>query len=189
MPDCSGNEVLSDVAFRAVSDYLELPAGTHTVTITAAGDPNTVAFEGDVTVEAADYTVAAIGELSGEDTDFRPLILEDDNGDIGDDTARVRLVHGSPDAPAVDVTAASGDVVLFDGVAFGEAEYTTVDANDYTVEIRSDTGGNDGDVVADYDVSLDGGTVYTTFAQGHLTPDDEPADEPFDLQVVQDASY
>jgi hypothetical protein len=38
-------------------------------------------------------------------------------------------------------------------------------------------------------VSLDGGTVYTAFAQGYLTPDDEPADEPFDLQVVQDASY
>ncbi|PSQ23502.1 hypothetical protein BRD06_09055 [Halobacteriales archaeon QS_9_67_15] len=182
-------QVLGDVAFGAVSDYMTVPTGDRTVTITAAGDADTVAFEGPVTVGTGEYSVVAAGELDDEDTEFQPLVLEDDNSDPGGDSARLRVVHGSPDAPAVDVTAASGDVVLFDGVAFGEAEYTTVDANDYTVEIRGDTGGNDGDVVADYDVSLDGGTVYTAFAQGYLTPDDEPADEPFDLQVVQDASY
>ena len=47
----------------------------------------------------------------------------------------------------------------------------------------------DGEVAADFDVSLNGGTVYTAFAQGYLTPDDESADEGFDRNVVQDTSY
>jgi hypothetical protein len=160
------------------------------VTITAAGDESTVAFEGDVTVEAGtSYTVAAIGELTSEDSEFRPLVLEDDVSDPGGDTARVRVVHASPDAPAVDVTvSASGDAIV-DGAAFGDTATVEVPANDYTLQIRGDTESNDGDVVADFDVSLNGGTVYTAFAAGYLTPDDEPADESFDLLVTQDASY
>jgi hypothetical protein len=185
-----GDPVLTDVPFGATSDYLPLPGGTYTVTITAAGDESTVAFEGDVTVEAGtSYTVAAIGELTSGDSEFRPLVLEDDVSDPGGDTARVRVVHASPDAPAVDVTvSASGDAIV-DGAAFGDTATVEVPANDYTLEIRGDTESNDGDVVADFDVSLNGGTVYTAFAAGYLTPDDEPADESFDLLVTQDASY
>jgi hypothetical protein len=81
---------------------------------------------------------------------------------------------------------ATGDAI-YDGVAFGEAAYATVPSNDYTLEVRGDTDGYDGDVVADFDVSLDGGSVYTAFAAGYLSPDDEPADVPFDLVVAQDS--
>ncbi len=186
----NGDAVLEDVAFGAVSSYLTVPAAEHEVEITAAGDPDTSVFAGPVTVAPdSDYTVAAIGEL-GDDADqpFEPLVLEDDNSEVGSDQSRLRVVHASPDAPAVDVTAAGGDVVLFDGVPYGGSGYVEVAANDYTVEIRGDTDTNDGEVVADFDVSLDGGTVYTAFAAGYLTPDDEPADVPFDLLVTQDSS-
>jgi hypothetical protein len=180
--------VLEDVPFGTTSSYLELAAGDHTVEITAAGDPDTSVFSGDVTVEGGtDYTIAAIGEI-GDDADqaFEPLILEDDNSDPGGDTARVRAVHVSPDAPAVDITVNSTGDVLFDGVAFGESGYVEVPANDYTLQIRGDTESNDGEVVADFDVSLNGGQVYTAFAAGYLTPDDEPQDVSFDLLVTQD---
>ncbi|PSP52733.1 hypothetical protein BRC67_03455 [Halobacteriales archaeon QH_3_68_24] len=183
-----GDAVLTDIPFRALSDYLTIPSGTRTVEITAAGDPDTSVFEGDFDLAAADYTVAAIGELEG-DAEFRPLVLEDDTSDPGDGQSRVRLVHVAPDAPAVDVTVnATGDA-LYDGVAFGETATGTVEANDYTLEVRGDTESNDGDVVADYDVSLDGNAVYTAFAVGYLSPDDEAVDEPFDLQVARDAAY
>jgi len=180
--------VLEDVAFGTVSQYLDVPAGEREVDITAAGDADTSVFSGTVPVEAdTDYTVAAIGEI-GDDADqaFEPLVLEDDNSDPGSDTARLRAVHASPDAPAVDITAQSVDDVLFDGVAYGESGYTEVPGNDYTVQIRGDTESNDGDVVADFDVSLESGQVYSAFATGYLTPDDEPADTPFDLIVAQD---
>jgi hypothetical protein len=179
-----GDVVLEDVPFGDTSNYLELDAGTYTVEITPAGDPDTTVFNGDVPVEAeTDYTVAAIGEV-GDDVDqsFEALVLEDDNSDPGDDTARVRAVHASPDAPAVDITA-DGEV-LFDGVAFGESGSVEVPAGDYTLEVRGDTEENDGDVVGEFDVSLAGGETYTAFAAGYLEPED---DEPeFELIVTQD---
>jgi hypothetical protein len=113
-------------------------------------------------------------------------VLEDDNAAVEDGMARLRVVHASPDAPAVDVTAASGEITLFDGVAFGESGYTTVEAGDYTVEIRGDTADDDGDVVAADDVSLADGGVYTAFAAGYLSPDDDPGDAAFDLVVTRD---
>ncbi|WP_136716009.1 DUF4397 domain-containing protein [Halorientalis salina] len=182
-----GDPVLTDVPFRTTSDYLELAPGTYTVMITAAGDESTVVFEDDLTVEAADYTVVAAGELADDGEAFEVLVLEDDTSDPGGDSARVRLVHVAPDAPAVDVT--SGGTTVFDGAAYGETATQTVPANDYTLEIRPDSDGDDAEVVADYDVSLNGRTAYTVFAAGYLSPDDEPTDESFDLLVEQDASY
>jgi len=182
--------VLEDVPFGAVSGYLDVPAGTRAVEITAAGDPDTVVFSGDVEVAAETaYTVAAVGEL-GDDADepFQPLILEDDRSAPADDSARLRVVHASPDAPAVDVTVESTGDALFDGVGYLDSGSVTVPANDYTVQIRGDTESNDGDVVADFDVSLEGGQGYTAFAAGYLTPDDEPADTPFDLVVAADTT-
>lgn len=178
--------VLEDVPFGAVSDYLSVPGGTYTVKITPTGDAETVVFEGDVTVESEQaYTVAAIGEVGDEgDQAFEPLVLTDDNEPPDGETARVRAVHVSPDGPTVDITA--GETVLFDGVSYGESGTTEVPAGDYTVEIRADTETNDGDVVASFDVTLEGGQVYTAFAAGYVTPDDEPASTPFDLVVSQD---
>lgn len=181
-----GSAVLEDVAFGTVSDYLALTAGTYTVEITAAGDPDTSVFEGDVTVEADTvYTIAAIGEVGdGADQPFEPLVLTDETEPPAGDMARLRVVHASPDAPAVDITA--GGDVLFDGVAYGESGYVEVPSGDYTVEIRGDTPENDGEVVQSFDVSLAGGQVYTAFAAGYLSPDDEPADTPFDLIIAED---
>lgn len=82
--------------------------------------------------------------------------------------------------------AASGDAIV-DGVAYGQAATAEVPAGEYTLQVRGDTAGNDGDVVAEFDVSLEGGTVYTAFAAGYLTPDDEPSDAAFDLLVTRDA--
>jgi hypothetical protein len=184
-----GTAVLEDVPFGAVSTYLDVPAGSRLVRISPAGDMDTVVFEGDVPV-AADgvYTVAAIGEI-GETVQqsFEPLVLEDDNSDPDAETARLRVVHASPDAPAVDVTVAGADGALFDGVGYGQSGYVTVPAGEYTVQIRGDTETNDGDVVASFDLSLGAGGVYTAFAGGYLSPDDEGADTPFDLFVAQDA--
>jgi len=178
-------KVLSAVPFKTVSDYLDVPAGARSVRITAADDPDTVVFEGDVEVAAeTSYTVAAIGELEGE-TEFQALIVEDDRSAPEDDMARVRVIHASPDAPAVDVTTPDGTTVV-DGAAFGDDATTEVPAGDYTLQVRPDTESNDGDVVAEFHVTLEGGTGYSAFATGYLNPEEAPAHEPFDLVTVVD---
>lgn len=185
-----GSLVLEDVPFGAVSAYLEVPPGERDVEITPAGDAETAVFDGAVSVHAAAaYTVAAIGELGEEaDAAFEPLILADDLSAPGDGNARLSAVHVSPDAPAVDITVASTGDALFDGVPYGKRGSIEVPAGDYTVQIRGDTDGNDGEVVADFDVSLAAGDAYTAFAAGYLTPDDEPAATPFDLVLSRDSN-
>jgi hypothetical protein len=113
---------------------------------------------------------------------------DDTETEVADgETGNVRVAHFSPDAPNVDVYV--DDERVLEGVPFKGSEYVSVGAGDYTAQIRPDTGANDGQVASDADVSLDGGTVYTAFASGYLSPDDEPTDEAFELTVVQDASY
>jgi len=179
--------VLSDVPFRAVSDYLEVPAGTATAKLTAAGDEETVVFEGDLPIEAGtDYTVAAIGELSEES--FRPALFEDDNS-IDDSRARIRVIHASPDAPPVDVTADDGSMVFVDGLEFGDASgYLTVSPGEIPVEVRPDDQNDDNPFDAEFDLELEGGRVYTVFAEGYFTTFDEPANESFEPVITVDAA-
>jgi hypothetical protein len=183
-----GEAAVEDVGFGTIGSYLEVPAGDRRLRITPAGDAETTVSETAVTVEAdTDYTVAAVGEV-GDDADqaFELLPLTDDNAAPDEGMARVRVLHASPDAPAVDVTAGDGETVLFDGVSYGESGYTSVPGGDYSLEIRGDTESNDGEVVSTNPVTLEAGEVYTAAAVGYLTPDDDPTETGFGLVLEQD---
>lgn len=130
--------------------------------------------------------MAAIGELA-DDTDH-PLslkVFEDDNGAPAEGNARVRVVHASPDAPAVDVRVASTGDAVFEGVSFGEAGYAEVPAGEYRLCVYP--AGNSEDAINGIDIDLAAGTVYSAFATGYVTPDDKPADVPFQIVVAEDA--
>ncbi len=173
-----GNKVISDLAYDDVSPYLEIDPGTYTVQVTAAGDPGTVAFEGDVTFGPAFYTVAAIGEL--EAGTFEPLVLVDAGA------ALVRLVHASPDAPAVDVVPADAEEPLFANVSFGDAtDYVPLPTGSYTLEVRP-AGGTAADAVTTLDVDLAEATAYTAYAVGYLEPPAGREDRPFAVNVTVD---
>ena len=176
---------VSGVEFSEITDYLTVPAGQHTVTITAADNRSAVVFNDTVSFEAAAYTVAATGEI-GENASqpFAPLILRDSTSPPTDN-ASVRLAHVSPDAPPVDVTIEGTNTTLFDNVTYGNAtEYLEVPAGEYTLEVRAATPDNNGTVVDSFDVDVENGTAYTAFAAGYVTPDDE--DAPLELITTAD---
>lgn len=178
--------VLEDVPFKAVSEYLELPAGSYNVKVAPAGAGSEEAvLDEDLDVPAADLTVAAIGEVAGENQPLELAVFEDDNSDPGDDTARVRAVHASPDAPAVDVVVAETGDALFEGVEFGGSGYAEVPAGSYRLCIYP--AGEREEAVLGVDVDAAGGTVASAFAAGYVAPEDAPADEPFDLVLSVDS--
>lgn len=173
-----GAVVLSNVPFRAVSDYLELPSGPHNVTVTPAGASAPVVIDANVDVIAnASATVAATGLLS--DGDLQPLPLIDDRMTNGQ--AKVRFVHTAPDAPAVDIAVPGGQVVPgFRNIAFRESSnYVRLDAGTYDLDVR--VNGTRTVALSLEGVTLAPGTNYTVFAVGLL------ADGSLDALITVDA--
>lgn len=130
----NGHRLLLNVPFKTISAYLDLPAGQYNVQVSPAGATTPIVIDATLTLEANKaYTVAATGLLGAND--LKPLVLLDDR-DADYKTAKVRFVHTSPDAPAVDIAVKNGPV-LFSNVKFREAgNYLSVNPASYDLEVR-----------------------------------------------------
>jgi hypothetical protein len=92
-------------------------------------------------------------------------------GAQSDENAWVRIVHASPDAPAVDIWV-DGEVAI-PGLAFGEAtDYVELPAGDYDVAVTPAGAGAE-DAVIEATLTLEGGMAYTVAAVGEVA-DIEP---------------
>jgi hypothetical protein len=176
-----GSEAISDLAFDDITDYVAVPAGDHTVEVFPAaadgtGDP---VISADVTLAAdTDYTVAAVGLVA----DIEPLVLVDDNTAPAAGEAKLRFVHASPDAPAVDIYAEGAGVVV-PAAAFKDASgYLGLAAGTYNLEVRA--AGTETVALDLPGVVLEEGKVYTAFAVGLL--EGEPA---LNAKVTVDATF
>lgn len=83
-----------------------------------------------------------------------------------DNRARLRAVHASPDAPAVDVYV--NDLLLLDAAEFGDASgFTTLPAGTYEVDVRPAGAAPDSPPVYTTDVVLAPNEQYTAVATGY----------------------
>lgn len=124
-----GTAVFTDVGSSDITDYTPVNTGTHTVTLQTHGD-GTPLLTRSVSFTATDYTLA-VADTSPPD--FFQFV--DDNRAPAPGMARGRLVHLSPDAPAVDVALKHGPVVISD-LGYGEAsDYLELSAGTYELEI------------------------------------------------------
>jgi hypothetical protein len=157
----NGTVAVQGASYLDVTDYLQVPAGDARITVTPAGATSPVVIDATVALGAnAYYTIAATGFLA----DIQPLVLVDDATASGQ--AKVRFVHTSADAPAVDVAVTDGPV-LFGGVPFrGASSYAGVDGGTYDLEVR--VAGTDTVALPLPGVDVSGGTNYTMFATGLL---------------------
>jgi len=180
------NDVLAfeGMAYRDVTPYAQLPPEDYDVRVTVAGDESTVVFAGTVPVEPGHQTAMAYGEAGasqGSETALAVDVFTDQSEDVGGSEALVRLFHGSPDAPAVDVTVADGGDPLFESAAFGDpTDYVAVSPGSYSLDVRPNTGDGSGGSVGTFDVTLEAGTAYSALALGYVDP---PADRP-ELELV-----
>jgi hypothetical protein len=172
--------ILTNVSFGELSEYLEVPAGTYSIAVVAAGaDPAEGAVIGpvDLPFEAGTMTtVAATNVLES----IEPQVIAD-TPNPQEGIAQVRVVHFSADAPAVDIALDEGDVVV-ENLAYPNATeaYLDLPEGEYDLEIRP-TGTTD--VAFDIDpLDLPGGNSFTVFAIGSL------ADDSFTVLPALDAS-
>jgi len=179
----NGSKALSDVPFKGLSDYLALDAGTYKLEVKVAGS-DTVVIGTDATVEAGmKYTVAAIGKVA----DIKLAVFVDD-GAIEAGKTKLRVIHLSPDAPAVDV-ALKGQApadALVKNLSYPDATgYLVVAPGTYDLEVR--LAGTETVALDLSGTAVDGDTNYTVFAVG-LAAADAPADQKLTVVVGVDAT-
>lgn len=182
-----GEKAVTNLAFQEDTGYIALPAGTYNVKVFPAPSDGSgaPALEADLDVEAGkDYTVLAVGQLGDGSLELLPL--EDNNAAPAAGQAHIRLIHASPDAPAVDVGVAETGTNVFTNVAFkGVGAYTPVPAGTYDLEVK--VAGTSDVAKAIPGLALQDGAVYTAVAVG-LVSDGSLAVIPLlDAQAAQAA--
>jgi hypothetical protein len=166
-----GGMAFGGAAFKDVTDYAKLPNGDYLVQVVVSGttDLSAAVFSQTLTLSDTDYTVVAMGTLTTTDAYTAQLqVYEDDNTLPASGQARVRFIHLSPDAPAVNVMVEGGDLVLFEDVGYKKDGYTSVPAGMYNLEVRLPPG-TLGSLLLPFEVTLRDGFVYTVFAMGRAT--------------------
>jgi hypothetical protein len=177
-----GARVAANVPYKAITSYLEVPAGSRNVQVRAAGTSTTV-IDANVTLSAGtDYTVLAAGRVAN----IAPLVLTDTNTAPVAGNVRVRLVHGAPTAGTVDiyVTAPNADIATIAptlaGVPFrGFSPYLSVPAGSYRVRVTP---------AGSKTVAIDSGTLTLTTGQIRtgVALENAGGGAPFTAQVYAD---
>jgi hypothetical protein len=190
----NGTLLLDNFGFREATPYIDAPAGTP-INIGVAG-PNSTSV-GDtiknfnVTLTANEtYVAIANGVLDpnlfasnpdGRSTAFTLFVkaMARENGTSSD--VDFFVLHGSTDAPTVDVLARRV-ATLVDNAAYGDiTNYITVPAASYILDV---TPGNDNStIVASFEADLSGlgGGAAVVFASGFLSPSENQNGEAFGI--------
>ena len=129
-----GELVLTGASFGVLGDFVPVTAGERQIQIVPAGAAITTAVL-DTRVdldEGIAYEVAALGAVD----DLRLQVLPVDTRPLEENTSRLRVVHASPDAPAIDLAITGGDVVLEDLENGEVSDYAVLPSDTYDLEAR-----------------------------------------------------
>ncbi len=162
-----GTLAVPNLAFGQVSDYLALSPGSHRLRIFPAGTGGQGSEVLNASLEdlgaGQDYTAVVLDRLEH----VHALMLHDSTEAPAAGRAKVRAVHASPDAPAVDVAIAGG-AVLLRNVAFRHATpFHEVDSGMVDLEVRPS--GHTETIMVLPDYTLADGSLYTFVALGLLS--------------------
>lgn len=190
----NGDTLLTDFGFRQATPFISVPAEVElTIDIKPAGGEDVVGTFPVTLADAGTYVAIANGVLDTEefasnpdglDIEFTLFLIEDAQEESTDpDEVQFIIVHGSTDAPTVDI-AARDVAMLAENVPYGGiSDYLGVPADRYIIDIfpsGADT------PVASFIANLGGlvGESLTILASGFLSTGDNQEGEPFGLIAV-----
>jgi hypothetical protein len=180
----NGATIADDFAFRSATPFVDLKAGVpYTIDIKTPDGETTVSSTPNVTLAGGErYVVIAQGvvgsgfetnaDMDADNNAFQ-LYVKDGAKERPASNATFEFigVHGSTDAPKVDIIARNVATVL-DNVSYGDisASYIPVPASSYILDVTPAADNNT--VVVSYDANLTGldGKTGVVFASGFLTP-------------------
>ncbi|MHB0875336.1 MAG: DUF4397 domain-containing protein [Anaerolineae bacterium] len=154
----------SNLAYGQMSDYATTVSNSYTVMVFPTGTMVTPLLMAVLNIEPnTQYT----GLVAGTAAMPIAMLITDTNTAPSAGMARVRFVHLSPDAPAVDI-ALTGGSVLASNLTFGEvSDYVNVAVGVRSFEVRPT--GTTTVALAVPGVSLREGLVYTVYVTGMVS--------------------
>ncbi len=185
--DLTTEPAVGTFSFKEDLGPIQVPAGDYQIRVTLANQPGSVVFDsGPITLgDGNDLLVAAVENTTAGSSAPISLAVLDTTGsseilDI-ETLADLRVVHASPDAPAVDIVV-NDDLAnpLVPGIEFPDfTGFVSVPADDYNVKVVEPVSGL---TPIDVNLSLEAGVTYTvvaldTLAGGNITAlvaDDDP---------------
>ncbi len=191
----NGTLTLDNFAFRTATPFIDVPAGVNLNIGVAPGNSTSVNDtlknfpvqfeEGETYVAVANGVVDPAGfapNPDGRDISFT-IFAKDGIRESGYSNNKVDFIvlHGSTDAPTVDVIARNVATIV-DNAAYGDiTNYIRVWANSYILDITP--GDNNNTVVASFEADLSGlgGGAAVVFASGFLDPSGNQGGSPFGL--------
>ncbi|MEO5902161.1 MAG: DUF4397 domain-containing protein [Ilumatobacteraceae bacterium] len=128
-----GNQVATGVAFKTVSGYLNLPAGTHTFAVKPAGDAGAAyLFSAEAGVQANNAeTIAAVTTRDG----LAVTVYDDALATPTAGQSLVRFIHSAPDVAAVDIAIEGGPIVASNVPYASATPYVPIDPGTYNVDV------------------------------------------------------
>jgi hypothetical protein len=168
-----GELAKNDVAFRQAKPFIYLSAGTHTFAVapdTSTSVASAIATFGNLNFEnGKTYIITAQGIVGDATAPF--LLNIDPNGResaSASNKVALALIHGSPNAPAVDVALHGTMTNLFSNVAYNETRpYIEVDPGIYYLDVKP-AGGTTPVATYKADLTALGGKAAYVLASGNL---------------------
>jgi hypothetical protein len=171
--DLASTPKLGTFAFGEQLGPATIPPGTYRIRVTLPNQPGTVVFDsGSVALNVSDDLLLAAVENTGPGTSPISLVTatRSGSGEILDTAtpAQLRVIHASPDAPAVDVIVNNNCAQpVLSGVPFPAfSNYLSVPPATYNVKVTA--AGNCGAVVIDANLAVAAGKQYSVYATGLL---------------------
>ncbi len=108
----TGDKLVTDLRFRNVSTKLQVSAGVYPVEVRVAGQPTVVLSTNVKLLPALSWGLVATGLAAGTAPADRKLVLAAlASPPKGQSGTKLRVVHTSPDAPAVDIASGTSKLV------------------------------------------------------------------------------
>ena len=156
------------LSYGEASAYTEISSGITKVIIKDKNSLEVAIVDNPVFAIDIDNTVYAVNLWANIE-----VIQSEDDRSTDPAKAKVRFVHASPDAPAVDVrTVSPAGAPVFANAAFKDiSDYVLVDPGDYTFVVTQ-AGDNVNAVVTFDPAALEVSKIYTVIAIGTLDDTD-----------------
>jgi hypothetical protein len=163
-------KTISSIKFKGISDYTDIADGNYDVKGFASPSDGTgtpiIELPGFTVNSGSFTTIVIVGLIKNKSVAILPL--SDNNWLTSDGSkAKVRFIHGSPDATTVNVEG-NGVGDIFNNISFKSiGNYVTTTAGPFTLTVTSTDVPSK--VVLTRTLDLQAGKVYSVFVVGEVT--------------------